>query len=202
MRRKMAHRNQERGGEERYKREERSDQERNWDMRRDAAGGGMSRGIINPPISSPPPPFPQQLMEWQRKTSSSTSQSSGQSSAPKVTTTNSSALNAAKSVPVTNKNVVCYKCEAAGHSSKECLIKVNYLVCEKDTHITRRCVWPYQPKPVMPAVGLADPELGFFSAQQVRTEKKMAKESTLGLIQVVSGYLTATTLYGGLIEQF
>jgi hypothetical protein len=54
----------------------------------------------------------------------------------------------------------------------------------------------------MPAVGLADPGLGFFSAQQVRTEKKMVKESTLGLIQVVSGYLTATTLYGGLIEQF
>jgi hypothetical protein len=54
----------------------------------------------------------------------------------------------------------------------------------------------------MPAVGLADPDLGFFSAQQVRTEKKTAKESALGLIQVVSGYLTATTLYGGLIEQF
>jgi hypothetical protein len=30
----------------------------------------------------------------------------------------------------------------------------------------------------------------------------MAKEFTLGLIQVVSGYLTATTLYGGLIDQF
>jgi hypothetical protein len=61
-RHKMAHRNQERGGEERYRREERSDRERNWDMRRDAAGGGMSRGIINPPISSPPPPFPRQPM--------------------------------------------------------------------------------------------------------------------------------------------
>jgi hypothetical protein len=53
----------------------------------------------------------------------------------------------------------------------------------------------------MPAVGLADPDLGFFSAQQVRTEKKNTKESALSLIQVVSGYLTATTLYGGLIEQ-
>jgi hypothetical protein len=48
-RHKMAHRNQERGGEDRYKREDRSDRERNWDTRRDAAGGGMSRGIINPP---------------------------------------------------------------------------------------------------------------------------------------------------------
>jgi hypothetical protein len=54
----------------------------------------------------------------------------------------------------------------------------------------------------MPAVGLADPELGFFSAQQVRTEKKQNKESTLGLIQVVSGHITAATLYGGLVAQF
>jgi hypothetical protein len=38
-RRKMAHRNQERGGKDRYRREERSDRERNWDMRRDAVGG-------------------------------------------------------------------------------------------------------------------------------------------------------------------
>jgi hypothetical protein len=98
-RRKMAHRNQERGGEERYRREERSDRERNWDMQRDDADGGMSRGIINPPRSSPPPPFPRQPMQWQRRTSSSTSQSSGQSFVPKVTTTNSSALNAAKTVP-------------------------------------------------------------------------------------------------------
>jgi hypothetical protein len=163
-RHKMAHRNQERGGEDRYRREDRADRERNWGMRRDVAVGGMSRGIINPTRTSPPPPFPRQPMQWQRKASSSTSQSSGQSSAPNVTPANPSSLNAAKAVPVTNKNVVCYKCEADGHSSKECLMKVNCLVCEKDTHITRRCVWPHQPKPVMPAVGLADPELGFFSA--------------------------------------
>jgi hypothetical protein len=54
----------------------------------------------------------------------------------------------------------------------------------------------------MPAVGLADPDLGFFSAQQVNTEKKLVKDSTLGLIQVVKGHLTATSLYGGLIQQF
>jgi hypothetical protein len=63
-------------------------------------------------------------------------------------------------------------------------------------------MWPNQPKPVIPAVGLADPDLGFFSAQQVKTEKKLVKDSTLGLIQVVKGHLTATSLYGGLIQQF
>jgi hypothetical protein len=54
----------------------------------------------------------------------------------------------------------------------------------------------------MPAVGLADPDLVFFSAQQVKTEKKLVKDSTLGLIQVVKGHLIATSLYGGLIQQF
>jgi hypothetical protein len=54
----------------------------------------------------------------------------------------------------------------------------------------------------MPAVGLADPDLGFFVAQQMRSDRKARKESTLGLIQVVFGSLTATMLYGGLIQQF
>jgi hypothetical protein len=61
-RRKMAHRGHERFGEERFRRDDRADRERNWDTRRDAAGGGMSRGIINPARSSPPPPFPTQPM--------------------------------------------------------------------------------------------------------------------------------------------
>jgi hypothetical protein len=63
--------------------------------------------------------------------------------------------------------VVCYKCEKEGNNSKECSLKVVCLVCEKDTHITRRCVWPNQTKPVMPAINLADPNLGFFVAQQM-----------------------------------
>jgi hypothetical protein len=63
-RRKMAHRSYERAGEERFRRDDRADRERKWDTRRDAAGGGMSRGIINPGRSSPPPPFPRQLMQW------------------------------------------------------------------------------------------------------------------------------------------
>jgi hypothetical protein len=61
-RRKMAHRSNERAGEERFRRDDRADRERNWDTRRDAAGGGMSRGIINPARTSPPPPFLRQMM--------------------------------------------------------------------------------------------------------------------------------------------
>jgi hypothetical protein len=139
-RRKMAHRSHERAREERFRRDDRADRERNWDTRRDAAGGGMSRGIINPSRTSPPPPFPRQPMQWQRKSSSSTTQSSGQSSAPKVTTQNSSSQGAPKPVSTTNKTVVCYKCDVEGHNSKEYSLQVTCLVCEKDTHKTRRCV--------------------------------------------------------------
>jgi hypothetical protein len=77
---------------------------------------------------------------------------------------------------------VCYKFDKEGHNSKECSLKVMCLVCENDTHITHRCVWPNQTKPVMLAVGLADLELGFFVAQQIRSDRKAGKESTLGLI--------------------
>jgi hypothetical protein len=143
-RRKMAQRGQERFGEERFRRDDRADRERNWDMRRDAAGGGMSRGTINPARSPPPPPFPRQSMQWQRKSSSSTTQSSGQSSAPKVTPQNSSSQGAPKPTSNPNKTIVCYKCDVEGHNSKECSLQVTCLVYEKDTHKTRRCVWPNQ----------------------------------------------------------
>jgi hypothetical protein len=127
-RRKMAHMSLERAGEERFRRDDRADRERNRDTRRDAAGGGMSRGIINPSRTSPPPPFPRQLMQWQRKSSSSTTQSSGQSSASKVTPPNSSSQGVPKPVSTTSKTVVCYKCDVEGHNSKECSLQVTCLV--------------------------------------------------------------------------
>jgi hypothetical protein len=54
----------------------------------------------------------------------------------------------------------------------------------------------------MSAVFLVDPDLGFFLAQQMLSDRKAGKESTLGLIQVVSGSLTAVMLYGGFMQQF
>jgi hypothetical protein len=54
----------------------------------------------------------------------------------------------------------------------------------------------------MSVVGLANPELGFFVTQQVCSDRKAGKESTLGLIQVVAGSLISALLYGGLMQQF
>jgi hypothetical protein len=188
-RRKMANRGFPRGMDDRSRRDDRWE-ERNWDSRRSSGyGGGVSRGAIPARPSSPPR---QSNQQWQRKFTQTSS-----SSTSMVNTNNSSQL-----IPTPEKSMICYKCDEEGHNSKECTLKVCCLVYEKDSHITRRCVWPNQPKPVMPAVGLADPDLGFFSAQQVKTEKKMVKDFTLGLIQVVRGHLTAASLYGGLIQQF
>jgi hypothetical protein len=188
-RQKMVNRGFPRAMDDRNRRDDRRE-ERNWDARRSSGiGGGGSRGANLVRLSCPPR---QSNQQWQRKSTQTSS-----SSASMVNTNNSSQL-----IPTPEKSVICYKCDEEGHNSKECTLKVCCLVCEKDSHITRRYVWPNQPKPVMPAVGLADPDLGFFSAQQVKMEKKMVKDSTLGLIQVVKGHLTATSLYGGLIQQF
>jgi hypothetical protein len=63
-------------------------------------------------------------------------------------------------------------------------------------------MWPNQTKPLVPALGLADSDLGFFVVQQVRSDRRSQKESRLGLIQVVGGPLMAATLFGGLMQQF
>lgn len=73
---------------------------------------------------------------------------------------------------------------------------------EKKAHVTKRCVWPFQPKPLMQAVGLGHPDLGFFVAQYARTSKEEDGPSTLGLIRVMSGGLDADGLKRGLALQF
>jgi hypothetical protein len=74
--------------------------------------------------------------------------------------------------------------------------------CGKTTHITIRCVWPNQLKPVMRGVCLGSPELGFFVAQHAETEQLSKKASKLCLILVVSGNHTPAMLFGGLTTQF
>jgi hypothetical protein len=80
-----------------------------------------------------------------------------------VITTPTSLVNSAG-----DKQAVCYKCDVEGHNSKEYLMKIKCLIYEKDSHITRRCVHPNQPKIVMSVVGPVDLALGFFVAQQVK----------------------------------
>lgn len=79
---------------------------------------------------------------------------------------------------------------------------VTCVVCEKKTHITKRCVWPHQPKPLMQCVGLGHPDLGFFIAQYAKSCKEEEETSSLGLVQVVNGKITADALKMGLTCQF
>ncbi|KAM0922239.1 hypothetical protein ACQ4PT_006333 [Festuca glaucescens] len=181
-RHKMVGRSTERWSDDRRRRED----ERERDSRRFSGGGGGQR---EDPVRVPQAGTSQ----WQKKAQLP----------PKVTDQRAPSSNrVSASVPSTpsavipDKHVVCYKCDVEGHNSKECSIKVQCLICEKESHVTRRCVWPNQPKPIMPAVGLADPGMWFFVAQQVKTEKK------IGLIQVVIGSLTVQQLSEGLGRQF
>lgn len=99
------------------------------------------------------------------------------------------------------RQVVCYKCDQEGHNSKDCPSEVLCLICEKNTHVTARRVWPTQVKPVMQPVGLGDPELGFFMAHHAKP-KKQETDSTLRLILVTKGSLSPSLIQCGLEEQF
>ncbi|KQJ84551.1 hypothetical protein BRADI_5g21583v3 [Brachypodium distachyon] len=98
------------------------------------------------------------------------------------------------------KPVVCYKCDHEGHNSKECDKEVLCEICEKNTHVSARCVWPTQVKPVMQPVGLGASDLGFFRALHAKT-RKVETESTLGLIIVKKGSLHPSLVQGGLEAQ-
>lgn len=76
------------------------------------------------------------------------------------------------------------------------------MICEKNTHVASRCVWPTQVKPIMQPVGVGAPELGYFMAVNVRAPKQQAPTSLLGLIRLVKGNLLPSSLQGGLDALF
>ena len=67
-----------------------------------------------------------------------------------------------------------------GYNMKECTHKVIFLICDKESHITHRCVYPNQPKPAMLALGLVEiMSWVFFMAQHAKANQKPRKDSTL-----------------------
>ncbi|TVU42012.1 hypothetical protein EJB05_08394, partial [Eragrostis curvula] len=81
-----------------------------------------------------------------------------------------------------------------GHNSRECSKIVRCEICRKGTHITKRCVWPKQTKPVIQIVGLAVDGLGFCSAQHAKVNHKKTRKVIQGLVKVKAGFLTAKQL--------
>lgn len=135
--------------------------------------------------------------EWRRKAGDGSSAAAKSTLTPAEKVTSSVVASGGGT-----KALVCFKCNQEGHSSKDCQVEVLCLICEKNMHVTARCVWPTQAKPVMQTVGLGSPDLGFFMPQHARVPKQQDKTSTLGLIQVTQGHVYPSMLQEGLASQF
>lgn len=90
--------------------------------------------------------------------------------------------------------LTCYKCCEKGHVIKDCPNKVLCNVCGKDSHISSKCAWLRQPKPVSKFVGYAAAGLGCFVVEHARDMVLEDKNNSMALITVVSGDLNASQL--------
>lgn len=55
----------------------------------------------------------------------------------------------------------------------------------KDTHVTSKCVWTKQSKPVMSFVGMTIDSLGFYISQFAKSNPRNPKPGFLGLIKIL-----------------
>lgn len=90
--------------------------------------------------------------------------------------------------------MTCYKCGEKGHGIKDCPNKVICNVCGKHSHISSKCAWLRQPKPVAKFVCYAAAGLGCFVVEHARDLILEEKNNSIALVTVVSGSLNASQL--------
>jgi hypothetical protein len=65
----------------------------------------------------------------------------------------------------------------------------------KDTHVTSKCVWPKQSKPVMPFVGMTTNGLRFYTSQLAKSSNpRNPKSGFQGLVKIIEGVVSKTDL--------
>jgi hypothetical protein len=93
-----------------------------------------------------------------------------------------------------SRRTFCQKCGDEGHHARDCSRALWCDICMKETHVTAKCVWPRQNKPIMPLVGMAADGLSFYSSQFGKNISKKPKRSLLGLVKIVEGIVSAGDL--------
>ena len=79
----------------------------------------------------------------------------------------------------------CFKCFNHGtHVTKDCDAEVLCVNCDKTSHISEKCAWLHQRKPVASFVGFRGEGLGCFVAEHANDTATGAKGTAMALIRV------------------
>lgn len=73
---------------------------------------------------------------------------------------------------------------------KDCPNLVLCVVCGKDNHLTKFCVWPKQPKPTVKFVGYAANGLGCLLIQNTKAVSQKEHVNPMALITIKDGVTT------------
>ncbi|KAM0916704.1 hypothetical protein ACQ4PT_010044 [Festuca glaucescens] len=80
--------------------------------------------------------------------------------------------------------VQCFKCWVKGHHTKECKTEVLCVNCDKESHISSKCTWLKQRKPVATMVEFGAEGLGCFVAEHAKEPTDSAKKNCAAIIKI------------------
>ncbi|XP_048546262.1 interleukin enhancer-binding factor 3-B-like [Triticum urartu] len=99
--------------------------------------------------------------------------------------------------------MVCYRCEIAGHAVKGCTTSLWCVNCaKKDAHLSKKCALLYQPKPVASLIGSAADGLQMFSARSGKKPDQDKAKQAIAIVSVKGESLTALQLVNSLSMMF
>ena len=98
--------------------------------------------------------------------------------------------------------MTCYKCENTGDAVKDCQTVLFCVNCTKDSHLSRKCSFLSQPKPVASVVGSVADGLQMFSTRTGKKPEPDKNKQAIAIITVKSASLTVLQLVNSLSMMF
>jgi hypothetical protein len=88
----------------------------------------------------------------------------------------------------------CFRCKCNGHTAEECTANLDCVVCNKDSHLSRKCPIVKKTKPHATLFGLGKSELSFLQLPEFDYKLEEPIPAPTALVTTTGGYLDAKVL--------
>jgi hypothetical protein len=88
----------------------------------------------------------------------------------------------------------CYRCKCNGHTAEECNANLDCVICNKDSHLSRKCPIVKMPKPNATLFGLGKSEFSFLQMPEFDYKLKEHVPAPTALVTILGGQITAKVL--------